>query len=274
MASAANQRGRIIGKHRVEAFIKRREDKGDDNPDVLGFLDRKLGAGAALSAAVTNRAGAGKYDPPLFASRPFTGEPESDNLRGLEGLNIGKGMTYVGASSTTTPRTESRDHNSGYSSTPASTRFTPIVLPRDMVRARGGSTAKRASADADSSPVSNEPGPDLLAAREAYDDLNSGSASSGSAASGIYQPDLTKTGGDLYSEIQAGAQSQINDYERRFVPKLLANANLTAQEIGYAGQQAIANLPSDLKLPDYDKIFPKQATNKKGIYKWLESRLA
>jgi hypothetical protein len=138
-----------------------------------------------------------------------------------------------------------------------------------MVRARGGSAAKRASADADSSPVSNEPGPDLLAAREAYDDLNSGSA-----ASGIYQPDLTKTGGDLYSEIQAGAQSQINDYERRFIPKLLANANLTAQEIGYTGQQAIANLPSDLNLPDYDKIFPKQATNKKGIYKWLESRLA
>ena len=274
MASAANQRGRIIGKHRVEAFIKRREDKGDDNPDVLGFLDRKLGAGAALSAAVANRAGAGKYDPPLFASRPFTGEPESDNLRGLEGLNIGKGMTYVGASSTTTPRTERRTRDEGYSATPETTTFTPIVLPRDMVRARGGSTAKRASADADSSPVSNEPGPDLLAAREAYDDLNSGSASSGSAASGIYQPDLTKTGGDLYSEIQAGAQSQINDYERRFVPKLLANANLTAQEIGYAGQQAIANLPSDLKLPDYDKIFPKQATNKKGIYKWLESRLA
>lgn len=274
MASAANQRGRIVGKRRVEAFIKRREGKDDDSPDVLGFLDRKLEAGAALSAAVANRAGAGKYDPPLFRPRPFTGEPESDNLRGLEGLNIGKGMTYLGASSTTTPRTERRTPNEGYSATPETTTFTPIVLPRDMVRARGGSTAKRASADADSSPVSNEPGPDLLAAREAYDDLNSGSASSGSAASGIYQPDLTKTGGDLYSEIQAGAQSQINDYERRFIPKLLANANLTAQEIGYTGREAIANLPSDLKLPAYNKIFPKQATNKKGIYKWLERRLA
>jgi hypothetical protein len=272
MASAAKQRGRVIGKRRVEAFIKRRKRKGDDSPDVLGFLDRKLGSGAALSAAVTNQAGAGKYDPPLFASRPFTGEPESDNLRRLRGLNIGKGMTYVGAFSTTTPRTERRTPNEGYSSTPETTTFTPIVLPRDMVRARGGSTAKRASADADSTPVSIEPGPDLLAAREAYDYLNSGNASSGSAASGIYQPDLTKTGGDLFSEIQAGAQSQIDDYERRFIPKLLANANLTAQEIGYAGRQAIANLPADLNLPDYDKIFPRKATDKKGIYRWLESR--
>jgi hypothetical protein len=29
-----------------------------------------------------------------------------------------------------------------------------------------------------------------------------------------------------------------------------------------------------LKLPTYDKVFPKKATNKQGLYRWLEKRLA
>jgi hypothetical protein len=275
----------VVGDQRVQQWLKRQEDRGKDQPDVANFLAKQLGRGRGLSSQVANKYSDGKYptgsygslgrfDAFLGADEDFDkkyGRGSAANLRGLQGVELGKGDVYMGATPIETPRFSTRTVDGGESSTPASTRYDITVLPRWMVK-QAGSTAggsAAANAAASQSPSDLEPPKDLLAAREAFDRANAYQAQGSSAS----LPDLSKVGGDLFNSIQGAAQDQIDDYERRFLPSLYANANLTAKEIAYETQNAIAGLPDNLALPDYNNVFPAGANKKGGLYKWLERRI-
>lgn len=278
----------VVGDRRVQQWIDRQEGRGNDTPDVSQFLAKQLAAGRGLSAQVANKYSDRKYPTGSFgalsalgglggfASDEFDkkyGRGSMANLRGLEGVELGKGDVYMGATAIETPRTSTQTVNGGESSTPASTRYDITVLPRWMMRggaaaAPGSGTPAGAEAAAARTPI--EPPKDLLAAREAYDRANAYQGQSGSSSS---LPDLSKVGGDLFNSIQGAADQQSQDYERRFLPALYANANLSAKEIAYETQNAIAGLPDNLALPDYGQVFPAGASKKGGLYKWLEGRI-
>ncbi|NDC88028.1 MAG: hypothetical protein EB075_04350 [Bacteroidetes bacterium] len=288
--SYASPKRPIVRDRSVQRYIDRQEARGKDRPDVNEFLAKQLDKGRGLSGKVAHKYSEGKYPTGgYWGTGPWGlndaeldekyGRGSAANLRALRQgeVSIGKGNVFMGATETDIPRESGRTRNGGYWSTPGRKEYSITSLPKWMVKNAAGSAAK----SDDDSPASVDqplpPGADLANAREAYDRANAysgGSDSSsrfGSAASTGF--DLDQTGGDLYNAIAGQGQSQINEYQNRFLPKLFANANLTAQEIGYAGQQAIAGLPDNLKIPDYDKVFPSKATDKKGIYKWLENRI-
>lgn len=282
-------RPKILGDKDIQAWIRRKQDGGKDNPNTARHIARQLEKGNALSSKAANKYGSGKYDTDRqrfmrsagayggtggFAEA--VGKDAPANVAGLDGIKVGKGNVYVGATEVETPDRSYSDRN-GWHSRPGSKSFVPAVLPRGVfAQAAGSRDAADDSTDSVTEPGATEPGPDLIAAREAYDRANAYSAQSpgGSFAS---LPDLSKTGGDLFNEIQAGGQRQLDDYERRFIPRLLANANLTAQEIGYSAQDAIANLPADLNLPDYTSMFGgknERKIDKRGLYDLLSKEIA
>lgn len=278
MASSANSPqggGRVLTDRLLrQKLANRRRDNGDI-PD--GAADRIIakhlekGRGG-IAAGVVNRInkpnnpyGSGN---PLAALNPgaFTEEPD---LAGMRGLKMNRGDVYYGSTAREVPRTSTRTVNGGYSSTPGRTEITPLVMPRGFA----GSAAR---APEQSSPSNQSSGPsrDLLNARAAYDAQQS---EGGSAANAGSSPswDLGATGGDLYNAIAGQGQGQIDTYKQRFIPRLLANANLTAQEIGYAGQQAIDNLPDDLNLADYEDPFRKGSgpRKKQSLFDFLSSQI-
>ena len=273
-------RPRVIGDKDIRSWIKSRQEAGKDNPDTAGYIAKQLEKGNALGAKAANAFGAGKYEPEgqrlsrSFASR-WGVEEIPASIAGLSGLKIAKGDVYLGSAQREVPGYSHTDHQSGHTATPGRTEYYPSLMRRADFRSRLQEQPKADDSSGVKAPV--DPGVDLLAAREAYDRANAytngteGAASGGSFASPL---DLGKSGDDLFNAIAADGQRGLDDYERRFVPRLFANANLTAQEIGYAGQSAIANLPDDLKLPEYSKIFPDRAEKKGGLYKWLEKRIA
>jgi hypothetical protein len=292
MSYAAPNR-RVVGDRRVQKYLDRQERKGNDRPDVREFLARKLGKGSGLSAKVVNSLNSGKYPQGFSFANPSGaanvkvaddkfGKGTAADVAGLSGLRLDPGDVYMGATEVEQPGTQTRSKltDFGVSQTPGSTTMARTILPRWMVKGAGKETA--APADRDDTPKAPvEPGADLLAARGAYEEAynransyrdQSSANSGGSFASG--GADLSLTGGDLLNSIQSAGNAERSDYEQRFLPQVIAGANLTAQEIGYGAKQAISNLPSDLKLPDYSKIFPDRAEKKGGLHKWLESRIA
>ena len=282
MASAANSQhstaraGQVLShKALMQRLDRRRDGDGEIRSGAADkIIQRYLDRGGAVAGKIVNQYN--KTDSPYLSDYerfwgPSSGANPSADLAGMANAKVGKGDVYLGSTAIEVPAVSSRDVNSGASYTPGRTEYARTILPRWMVKgAAGGATAADEDAGGSMAKATAEPGADLLAAREAYERAN---AYGQESSTSVKLPDLTKTGGELYNEIQGAGQSQLDDYQQRFIPKLLANANLTAQEIGYAGQQAIANLPDNLNLPEYDKVFPKRATDKKGIYKWLEERI-
>lgn len=278
----------VVGDQRVQRALARQEERGND-PDVKRILAKHLAANRGLSAQVVNKYNDGKYPagrhdwiPDELANRYGVdddlderyGRGSAANLAGLKGAQLGKGDVYMGATAIEVPRVTRQTPNAGESVVePGSTRYDITVLPRWMVqqRAAGSAAAPNEAADAPTDPTPLQPPEDLLVAREAYDRANAYQSQGGSTAS---LADLSKVGGDLFNSIQGAAQDQIDDYERRFLPQLYANANLTAKEIGYATRDALAGLPDNLALPEYGKVFPTRASKKGGLYPWLEGRIA
>lgn len=283
-------RPKVIGDKDVRAWIKSRQEKGKDDPNTAAYLAKQLEKGNALGAKAANTYAEGDYDTQKqrylryhgiyggtgsFARAAGKDVPAS--IAGLSGLKLSKGDVYLGSSQRDVPGSSRRDPKSGLTQVPGRTEYYPTVARRSDFVSRFREAPKDSDSEGSGEAASVEPSNDLLAAREAYDRANAYSSSSrgpfggGSFASPL---DLSKTGGDLFNAIAADAERQRDWYDNTFVNKLLANANLTAQEIGYAGQSAIANLPKDLKLPEYSKIFPDRAQRKGGLYKWLEGRIA
>jgi len=280
MASSAQspQGGdRILTDRRLrEMLATRRDDDGEirrgaANRIIANYLDKGRGG---ISGAVVNRLN--QSDSPYGSSGPFLpgedrGVSDSPDIAGLKGLRLGKGEVYYGSTAREIEPYRSNSPASGSTYIPGRTEYSPIVLPRGIVgsRARGAQQSPEASESA-------APSRDLLNARAAYDSLNTdtgSAASSGDSASTAF--DLGKTGSDLYNSIAGQGQSQIDTYKQRFIPRLLANANLTAQEIGYAGQQALADLPDDLNLTDYTDPFRKGSGpgKKQSLFSYLSNQI-
>ena len=270
----------IVGDKRVQQALARQEQRGKE-PDVRRILAKHLAADRGLSAQVVNKYNDGKYPTGRYGSMDIEmaagygldggleeryGRGSTANLAGLKGAELAKGDVYMGATAIETPRTSTWTPNGGESSTPASTHYDITVLPRWMVKPQPqGSTASAAAAETPA--ASTAISPDLTKAREAYDRAGTYKSQSGGL-------DLTASGPALYQNIYDAGTGGVADYEQRFIPELMANANLTAQEIRYGASSALDSLPDDLKLPTYDKVFPKKATDKQGLYRWLEQRLA
>jgi len=265
MASAASQRGRIIDKEELRQWMA-----GRDNPDVQSYVADQLGQGAALSAGAMKFVA--KNETPAQRMRSLTGwgeEPEPAAIAGLRNTSLPKGYVYMGAAETKTPRTSSRSVNGGFASRPGQTTYTPIAVPRDAI---AGSAAAPAAAQEEKKPL--EPGPGLIAAREAYDRANQYQRDSGSKA---FSPDLSLTGGALLNDIYRSGAEGVDKFENETVQRFTAGANLAGQEVAYAARQAIANLPDDLNLPEYTSMFPETgpAADKiaeKGLFAWLSNQ--
>lgn len=285
--SYANPGRRVIGDQDVRAYLRRR---GDD-ANVQGFLAKNLAKGNALSAQVANKASDGKYskgDSFLLQRIGSLGSFDDDvdqrygrgsaaNLAAIFGgdeLDLAPGTVFTGATRVTTPRSSSRTVNGGEASTPESTRYDLTVLPRSLFSQGGGNATGAPAADQSRQQTDDRA---LQAAREAvsragqYKDSTAGGASSGSAAGG------TGSSGNLFENIAALGQGQINDYDRRFIPKMQADAALGTQEIGYGIRGLIDSLPGDLALPDYLDPFARgsyRKGNKKSLYDTLRSQIA
>lgn len=269
MASAASQRGRIIDKEELRQWMA-----GRDNPDVQSYVAKELQEG---KGTVGLSAGAMKFvaknETPAQRMRSLTGwgeEPEPAAIAGLRNTSLPKGYVYMGAAETTTPRTSSRSVNDGFASKPGQTTYTSIALPRDAI---AGSAAAPVAAQ-DEEPKQLEPGPGLIAAREAYDRANQYQRDSGSKA---FSPDLSLTGGALLNDIYRSGAEGADKFENETVQRFTAGANLAGQEVAYAARQAIANLPQGLKIPEPTNMFPETgpAADKiaeKGLFAWLSNQ--
>ncbi len=281
MASSAQTpqgSGLLTDQKLREKLAARRDENGDirrgaANRIIANYLEKGRGG---IAAGVVNRLN--QPDSPYSSGSPLSmaygdepGANDSPDIAGLKGLRLGKGDVYYGSTARKIEPYQSNNYFSGSTYVPGRTEYSPIVLPRGMAGSRA-----RGAQQASDTPESSAPNRDLLNARATYDSLNSetGSvASSGNSTSAAF--DLGKTGGDLYNAIAGQGQSQIDTYKQRFIPRLLANANLTAQEIGYAGQQAINNMPDNLNLADYEDPFDKGSGpgKKQSLFNFLSSRI-
>ena len=277
MASAASGRGQIIQKQDVENWINERRAAGKADPSVSKFLQSKLNEGYGLSGGVLNAANNNRYESRKQTVLRHAGMGDGvfeGSLAGMKGAKLSPGTAYYGSTAITEPAKGSRSVNGGWTSTKERTTHLPIVLPRDMVAGQQQEPT-RAPQEAKQPP---EPGPDLVAAREAYDRATTYREQSGSAAAGgSYESPLSKSGPELYAAIDEQARGELAGYEKRFADYWDTRANLTAQEIGYAGRQAIASLPDDLNLPAYTSIFPDSGAAgdkiaEKGLYGWLSNQ--
>lgn len=284
--SYARPNNPIIGDERVQRVIQRQKARGKDQPDISQFLAKQLAAGRGLSSQVANKYSAGKYptgDPSTGLGTFYGGDDEFDkrfgkgsaaNLRGLADVELGKGDVFMGATKVSTPGTSTTNHQSGHTSTPGTTRYDLTVLPRWMVQQGGDSSGSAGLADQPRQPTDDR---GLQAAREAvsragqYKETSAGSAAGGSAAGG------TGSSENLFENIAALGQGQIDDYERRFIPAMQAKANLGIQEVGYGIRGMIDSLPSDLAVPDYLDPFSRgsyRRGNKKSLFDFLKGQIA
>jgi hypothetical protein len=274
----------VVGDKRVQRWIDRQEERGQERPDVTKFLARQLAKDRGLSANVVNNYNEGKYPTGKYGSMGAFGaiadagedldeqygRGTKADIAGLKGASLRKGDVYMGATEVG-PATEGSDFTR-YTDGVLNREVDITVLPRWMVKQqRQSGNPAAAPVQQQAAPTSTEPSPDLTRAREAYDRATQyqGQGGEGRGGSGL---DLTASGSSLYQNLYDAGSAGVADYENRFIPALDARANLTAQEIRYGIGSAIDGLPDNLQLPTYDKMFPK-AAGKKGLYKWLENRL-
>jgi hypothetical protein len=282
----------VVGDKRVQRWIDRQEERGQEHPDVTKFLARQLSKDRGLSANVVNKYNdseypTGKYGsfgnvnvPPFGTVGSLMGEDLDEkygrgtkaDIAGMKGASLRRGDVYMGATAIETPATSTNTPYGGNTSGPASTRYDVTVLPRWMVKQQQQSENPAAAPVQQTDPTSTEPSVDLIKAREAYDRATQYQSQGGDSRGGS-DLDLTASGSSLYQNLYDAGSAGVANYENRFIPALDARAKLTAEEIRYGTGSAIDALPDNLQLPTYDKMFPKVAA-KKGLYKWLENRLA
>ena len=283
----------VVGDKRVQRWIDRQEERGQEHPDVTKFLARQLAKDRGLSANVVNSYNERKYPTGKYGAmgafggsfggivdavadkdlEEKYGRGTKADIDGMQGANLRRGDVYMGATAIETPASSTNTPWEGHTSTPASTRYDLTVLPRWMVKQKPQSGGSAAAPAEQVAPASTEPNIDLVKAREAYDRATQYQSQGGEAVGGGGL-DLTASGSSLYQNLYDAGNAGVSDYENRFISELDTRANLTAQEIRYGASSALDSLPKNLALPKYDKIFPKSAGKKEGLYKWLESRLA
>ena len=282
----------VVGGKRVQQWIDRQEERGQDNPDVTKFLARQLAKDRGLSANVVNKYNTSQYPTGKYGAmgafggsfggivdavadkslEEKYGRGTKANIDGMKGAKLAKGDVYMGATAIETPASSTNTPWEGHTSTPATTQYDRTVLPRWMVKQKPQSGSAAAPAQ-QAVPASTQPSPDLTKAREAYDRATQYQSQGGEAAGGSGL-DLTASGASLYQNLFDAGNAGVSDYENRFIPQLDTRAKLTAQEIRYGASSALDSLPANLALPTYDRMFPKSAGKKEGLYSWLESRLA
>jgi hypothetical protein len=123
------------------------------NKTVAEVMAKAVASGATLGSQLVNNYNAGKLGPNgnnLIQFGGYSAAPGQsqrvtqalNSLQALQGLQMGKGQVYAGYTTTTTPGYTNNNPRSGYTSTPGTTTYNPIVLPRDrVVRITGQPTA-------------------------------------------------------------------------------------------------------------------------------------
>lgn len=278
----------IVGDRRVQEWLNSKRASGQDNPDVTQFLASQLSKGRGLSANVVNKYAKNAYPPSrslaggLFggmgdeALDEKYGRGSAANVRGLQNAKLGKDDVYFGATEVTTPRRSTISASGGEASTPASTRYDLTVLPKWLIRQNGAAGGGPLAGD---QPQERRPVDDssLNAAREAYNRATQYKSDASPGSGGSMASAGSGSSGNLFENIASLGQSQIDDYERRFIPQLKADANLGIQETGFAIRNAIANLPDDMALQDNLDIFAKGSYRKgsrQSMFEHLQNQIA
>jgi hypothetical protein len=126
----AQKNGQGLGSSLVNNYNRGTLGPNGSNVTNFGGVPIGMGAGGAATKAIAQ-------------------------LQALEGLRMGQGQVYMGSTTTTTPGQQQRGVNDGYSSTPGSTVYNPIVVPRGYVAAAPKAAAAPAAEAKPTGPVGN-----------------------------------------------------------------------------------------------------------------------
>lgn len=134
LASAVKSVGPTLSKSEAEQIAK------DTGKSVAQVVAKAVEKNVAVGAAAVNQVSKAISGPATGAT---TGLPAStlQILAPLQNLQMDSGTVYAGSSQYTTPATQTRTVNGGVSSTPASTTYNPIVLPKTTVTVTKAPTA-------------------------------------------------------------------------------------------------------------------------------------
>ena len=127
---------------------------------VAQVMAKAQGKGVTLGSGLVNKFNRGLMGPNLGATRSIYGltfgQPGVNKgttraleaLAPLQNLRMSKGTVYAGYSTTTTPGSARNTPMEGFSSTPASTTYNPIVLPKSLFASEQAAPAQTSATTA------------------------------------------------------------------------------------------------------------------------------
>lgn len=137
---------------------------------VEQVVAKATNAGVGVGSALVNQVSKAISSP---AAQFTTPAKTLEALAPLQNLQLNQGTAYYGSSTTTIPSTQTRTPNGGVATTPGSTTYNPIVLPRNTAVAGGGTNTQNNGANNNANP--NDPYQDLRdqidAAKQTISDL-------------------------------------------------------------------------------------------------------
>lgn len=139
LKGAVKQAGLTLTKREAQTIAKQ---SGKSVAEVMsGAVDQ----GVTLGSGLVNQFNRGKLGPnfqnvlPMFGSMFSPGQSKGfnraiQNLQPLQNISMPAGSVYAGSTAVVKPSTQQRDVNSGFSSSPGSTTFLPVVLPKAVLK--------------------------------------------------------------------------------------------------------------------------------------------
>lgn len=148
LSQAIASAGAVLSKKEAKSIA---QDTGKTVAQVFAkAIDKGVGIGSGAVNAYNNGE-LGPNSSNTFSFGDLTVAPGFNQataqaiqaLAPLQNLQMAKGTAYYGASQYETPATSTRTRNGGYSSTPGSTTYNPIVLPRNGAGQGGAGGGKK-----------------------------------------------------------------------------------------------------------------------------------
>lgn len=133
LGKAVKSAGAVVSKKEATQISQ------DTGKTVAQVMAKAQDRGQALGSSLVNNYNRGTLGPNTATFVNGAGHNKAVNaLQALQGLRMPSSTVYMGSSSTTTPYQQTWTPNGGTASTPGSTTYNPIVLPRGTAGFGGG----------------------------------------------------------------------------------------------------------------------------------------
>jgi len=232
-SSAVRNVGPVLSKKEATSIA---ENTGKTVAQVMAKAQEK---GVGIGAGVVNAFNNGNLgvNSSLTASLGGYNQGKASDSRALaplQGLQLGKGTAYYGYSTTTTPGTSASKWN-GNNSTPATTTYNPIVLPRNTAVAGGsGNTNNQGGGNGNANDPYQDLRDQIAAAQQTITDLQNQQADP--------YPELT----ELLAGQQAAAAAQQQAMQEQATQQQKALQDLMIQQQqAYDTQMAQARMQQE-----------------------------